>query len=421
MADQRARYPAAQMSDLAAAAVAIGAPEELVQRSADARAAASGGSAVEILAAWAGGAPVSVPTATTDVIVQTDPAPAEQATAEQATAEQATAEQTNPAPAPAAVEASPSADVIAPRPAVALLEVEDEDPVEASQLGDRLRSGGRVGALLGLLAGVLVALFSVQWLLPRVGVLGEEGAFELVFDAVPGWLIAGSALVGIPLGLAIATISRTLLSLRAPGMRLVSSSVITAIVGGATGGILGAAVGAIVLGAGEPSALDPEITAVPVLAGLIWLLFGWVVSGWIVVSVSQMIGVPAGVTAEQSEEGDSVRHRLVSAFGIPAMAAMTIALVVLPVAWVFIQFPGYAPLVGIFISAGIVAFAGLSASRPGMRISTGEFFAAFAGIGIIVLILVSVLFVQGAGHGEDEGSTAESAEEAEAVVVTFLV
>lgn len=52
------------MSDpLAAAAEALGTPEELVRRSAEARAAATGASVEEILEAWAGGAPApSAPT-----------------------------------------------------------------------------------------------------------------------------------------------------------------------------------------------------------------------------------------------------------------------------------------------------------------------------------------------------------------------
>lgn len=398
------------MSDLAAAAAAIGAPEELVERSANARAAATGASAVEILAAWAGGASPTVATASAvSVPSEPDSAPVTQPEADPMIA--------------SAVETLEVADTVEPPVAVAVAQAPEEqaevEPVEAAQIRDRLRAGGRTGAALGLLTGVLVALFSVQWLLPRVGVIGEEGALELVFDAVPNWLILGSALVGIPAGLAIASLSRTLLGLRAPGMRLVSSQAITAIAGAVAGGILGAAVGAVVLGAGEPSPLDPEITSVPVLAGMTWLLFGWVVAGWLIASMSQMIGVPAGVLASEAAESDSIRHRLVSAFAIPAMAALTIGVVVIPLAWVFIQFPGYAPLVGTFVAAGILGFAGLSASRPGMKITSGEFFAAFAGIGIIVLILVSVLFVQGAGHsdeGEDAGSESSTEPEAFATI-----
>lgn len=52
------------MSDLAAAAAAMGVPEALVKRSAEARARATGASVDEILAAWAGGgeAPAASPT-----------------------------------------------------------------------------------------------------------------------------------------------------------------------------------------------------------------------------------------------------------------------------------------------------------------------------------------------------------------------
>lgn len=45
------------MSDLSAAAAALGVPEQLAQRSAEARAAATGSTVEAILAAWAGGAP----------------------------------------------------------------------------------------------------------------------------------------------------------------------------------------------------------------------------------------------------------------------------------------------------------------------------------------------------------------------------
>lgn len=53
------------MSDLAAAAAAMGVPEALVKRSAEARAKATGASVDEILAAWAGGSPA--PTASAGV------------------------------------------------------------------------------------------------------------------------------------------------------------------------------------------------------------------------------------------------------------------------------------------------------------------------------------------------------------------
>lgn len=66
------------MSDLAAAASALSAPEELVLRSATARAAAGGGSVDDILTAWAGGAPApaaSAPPAAAEVAPTAAPEP----------------------------------------------------------------------------------------------------------------------------------------------------------------------------------------------------------------------------------------------------------------------------------------------------------------------------------------------------------
>lgn len=62
---------------LAAAAAAMGTPEELVERSAAARAAAAGVSTEEILAAWAGGAPA--PAGTAPAAPSPDPVPSEAA------------------------------------------------------------------------------------------------------------------------------------------------------------------------------------------------------------------------------------------------------------------------------------------------------------------------------------------------------
>ncbi len=58
------------MSDLAAAAAAMGVPETLVKRSAEARARATGATVDDILAAWAGGAPA--PTASPSAPEQGD-------------------------------------------------------------------------------------------------------------------------------------------------------------------------------------------------------------------------------------------------------------------------------------------------------------------------------------------------------------
>ena len=92
---------------LAAAAAALGAPEDLVQRSADARATADGTSAEAVLAAWAGGAPM--PTAPAPATDTPTDAPSE--SGETATAPSAAA--SVPTPAVAAAVAASAVDLSA--------------------------------------------------------------------------------------------------------------------------------------------------------------------------------------------------------------------------------------------------------------------------------------------------------------------
>ena len=399
------------MSDPAAAAAALGIPEELTSRSATARAAASGTSTDEVLAAWAGGGSVAA---------AAPPPPAADVSPEPQ------AEPEAPAPGPAPTAPAPAAPAPEPQPAPELapvaVMVETAEPVEAAPLGDRIRTAGRVGAGLGFVTAVLVALFSSSWLLPRSGASEVEGGFDTVLEVISGWVITGSALIGIAVGLAVAATTRVVAGLASPGMRLVSSSFVSGLIGATAGGLFGAAIGALVVGSGAASDLDPAIQVVPVFPALLSLLFGWTAGGWAIAALVQSLGVPAGVDELESEETGVVKRRLTNAFGIPALAAVTLLLVIVPMAFIFIQFPSFAPLIAGIISIGILGFASLAASRPGMRITTGEFIAAVAGVGVVVLILVSVLLVQGGGHGEEEGEDhgVEETGEPEAGVLVHL-
>lgn len=389
------------MSDLAAAAAALGIPESLAERSAKARAAASGSSEEQVLSAWAAGGSVAA--------AASEPAPAEEASEAREAEPQEPEPQTSdvpPTPAPQA-EPVPIPAAVAVAPAA----VPEEDPVVAAPLADRVGVSGRVGAVTGLVAAVLVVLFSSQWLLPRAAVTGEAGAFQTVVEVIGGWVIVGSALIGVAVGLAVAGVSRSVTGMLDRGMRLVSSPVVSMWTGILVGAVGGALVGAIVLGAGTESELDATVTVVPVLAGVIWIVLGWIAVGWATGALVQVVGVPDGVEIHEAEETSSVRHRLVSAWGIPLGAFLVILSVVLPLAFIFIQFPVFAPVLAIVVAGGILGFSGLAASRPGMRITAGEFLIAGAGIGVILLILVSVLLVQGGGeHGEEQGTeqTSES-------------
>lgn len=64
------------MSDVATVAGSLGVPDEIIRRSAEARAAANGTSSDAILAAWGGGAPVAAPaTAAPEPVAESEAAP----------------------------------------------------------------------------------------------------------------------------------------------------------------------------------------------------------------------------------------------------------------------------------------------------------------------------------------------------------
>lgn len=372
---------------LATAASTMDVPEPLVKRAAEARAKASGTSVDDILQAWAGGAaaPVASPPSS-EPAPEPEPQASEPAAAEPV-AQSAPAAAAEPAPAAAAV---------------AVLEPEeDEDPVVAVPVRERSRVGGRVGLGFGLIAALFVMLFSAQWLLARAGATeSEAGDISFTLSVVAGSFPVGAALLGAAVGAAGAGFVRAVTGWRNRGNRLVSSVWSSTVIGAVAGMVTGVAVAAVVLGSGEVDELDETLTVVPLIPTVLWTVFGWVGGGWLIGTLVQAFGVPDGLETDESEAGETVRGRLTSAFSLPVMAVLAILVLVLPAAWVFIQFPVWAPFIAIFISGGIIAFAGMSAARPGMRISAGEFLVAVAGIGVVVLIIVAVLNTQG---GSDRG------------------
>jgi hypothetical protein len=397
------------MTDLlAAAAQALKAPETIVKRSAEARAKATGASLDDVLAAWAGGGTVAAS------------APGAPASAAPVAAPAAAPVAAVPPPMAAPVEEVVAVPAVAPAPApaVAVLERPAEEPVEAAPLGARLRLAGRIGAAAGLFVGLLVVVFAAQWLLPRASVLGEEGATRPAVEVVPGWVVLGSGLLAAAVGVALAGLTRAAAGWGGPGMRLTGSWWATSAVGTLTGLAIGVLTGAVVTGAGSPVEGVEGITVVPVVAATIWNVAGYVLAGWLIGLAVQAVGVPEGVPVAEAVDAGTVRRRLATAFSTPLIGVVSILFLVLPMAFVFIEFPQWAPLLALFVAGSILGFAGLSASRPGVRISRGEFAVAAAGIGVVVAIVAAVLATQGGGHGED---TPEEGVDAEAVAAVVLV
>ena len=382
---------------LAAAAAVLNAPEELVLRSAEAKAQALGGTADDYLAAWGGG--------------EAAPAPAQPTTA--AAAPAAPAVETSPAPetpAPVAAPVPEQTEAVAPVPIEVAVGVEEPPPppVDPAPLGVRRRLGGRMGAITGAAIGLVTPVALSPWLAARADTLGEEGALSPSLLMTPGWAMIGLvALFGL-YGIALASFTTAAVGWHGPGMRIVEGRMSILVAGMLAGFLIGGAAGGVATGMFATEAPGADEVEVSVLAALAVVVAAAAVLGWAVGQFSQVLGVPEGMAGAEGEEADTVRHRLGSALALPVTGLAIIALLVLPAAFLFLRFPGWAPITGSLVATSILAFAGLSASRPGMRITRGEFLLAAAGIGVVVFILVAVLNTQGAGHAEEDDHGVET-------------
>jgi MFS family permease len=383
------------MSDalLAAASEALGAPAELVRRSAEARAGAEGSTVEEILASWGGEtAPAAAePAAGQPEVVGPEPVPEEPAAGPEAVPE--------PETAPAALE-SVSAPEPEPVPAAARVQVLEHE-LEPAPLAERVRVAAMVGAVLGLALGVVLALAASPLVLDRATVTGEE-PFAAGVEVTLTWLMVVTAVASAVFGSVIAIASRLVPGWLNPSMNLRGSVGGSAWMGGLIGAVLGAIAAPILSGlAGET--IETGIV-LSVRGAFLVLLLGGALLGAVVASAVQLVGEPLVFPAGVEEESAVVKHRLTGGILIPVAGLAAIALLVLPFALLLLEYHSAAPVLALAAAGGILSFAFLAAYRPGLRVTRGEFILAAGGIGIVLLIIVLAflyLFGPEEGHSEE--------------------
>ncbi|HEX2368955.1 MAG TPA: hypothetical protein VHM94_06960, partial [Acidimicrobiia bacterium] len=338
---------------LEAVARALNAPEAIVQRSAAARAQASGTTVDEVLIAWAGGGSVA-PAPDTDTAASA-PEPEPAASPEQA--------------APSAPEATPPAPSVPPLPAlvpepgrIAAI-IEDED-LEAAPVSDRLRWAAGVGGLAGAALGIVAAVAVTPLVVDRVTLVGEPGAFRPAIEVTALPVVVVGAVVSLLFGALVGVAVRTVPAWFRPELRIEGRPGMAALVGGVTGLLVGVVGAALLLNlAGQPSEADETVIQIGVRSGLLLVLFGGAVLGMITAAVVQVLAVPVGLDAATADESSAVRRRLSTGVGVPLAAFAVLALVVVSLGSLFLAYHVAAPLLAIVVAGGILAFAGLTASR----------------------------------------------------------
>lgn len=372
----------------------MGIPPELVQRSAAARAAADGTSVDDIIAAWSGG---EAPPAAAGGDAVSDETAAPEAEPEVETSNE-------PEPAAVAVIEEPVVEVARREP-----EPEPEVSLEPVPLGTRVKTAVRIGAWTGAGLGVVGFLVASAFWAPNTTVLPDTGP---VVQVNPTNVLIGVALVSVIFGAVVAGMSRAATAWTNPAMQLSNSKSGTAWLGAAVGLVLGIVAGAMLTGFGTAvEGAEPALSQLPVLPTLFIMVMGGAILGAVTALLPQLLGVPVAVDETDSEEVEVVKKRLGNAMSIPLVGLLILVFLVLPFAYALIQSNHLAPGVGgavvaIVAASGILGFAALAGSQPEMRISLGDVMWAVAGIGTILVLVISVLLYTGGDeeHHEEEGA-----------------
>lgn len=360
-----------------------GAPDHLVERSAAARAAASGMDAEAVLAAWSGGEALAAPPPS----AAEAPAPVEPAAAA-------------PEPASAPVAAPPVAAPVAP--AAVMEEEEPEEIVEPVPWRRRVRLGARTGALLGSVLGLAALVASAPLVLGRLTQVTAAGgaAVEVTWTTVLAigglWTVLGGV---------TAAAARGAGRFLSPAYDTDDSSLGSAVIGSLTGLVLGVAQGGTWYAMAEASLSGTKLLTISPLA-VVMLLASWAACGAAVGATAQFFSQPRGLRGAAAEDAQVVRRRLSDSLTIPLVSGAVILIFVVPLGILLVRFPSFAPWVAILVSVGILTFAGMMASRPNLRVTRNEVLVAAAGVGVVLLMITLIAAaVTGdapAEHGPEE-------------------
>ena len=360
-----------------------GAPDHLVERSAEARAAAQGTTVDEVLSAWSGGAPLAPsasPLASAPVMAEADVPP--------------------PVPAPV----YPIPEQI-PQPALEqvavtafeAVEEEEIEPIDPAPLADRVRLGARVGAGFGAVLGLVSLAAMAPLMLTRLSqtTAGGDPAGEVTWTYVAAtgavWAVAG-AIINVA--------SRGMGRFRSPSYDTETQWIGSAFSGGFLGLVVGTAFGGVLYATSEATLSGTQLLTVsPFSIVLTWL--GWTVLGALIGGIGQAMAQPAALAGVEAEEAREVRKRLTEGLGMPVLATLVIVVIVVSFGSLLLRYSSFASLIAILVAVGTIGFAALMSSRPNLRVTRGEFLVAAAGVGV-VLTMLALIAAAVSGEGDEE-------------------
>ena len=350
-----------------------GIPLDLLSRSIQARAEATGVSSDDILNNWSGGDSMPTPISEVTTVEKTE------ADVEKQVIENETEE---------IVEELPLEIQAEEISAIASVIVDDAPPpVSISQ---KILKSIKYGLGFGVLAGFIQGLLASSFLYDGLILEAETQKLIAEYSTVSFVLIVSltTAFIGALNSLNI----KKFLETNYEGFGVLTNDRESIYTGVGLGLVFGSSsafyivnsVGQTILG------ILPEdpVTNLISVGGAFWriVILSTIIQAAISV-LSMILGVPKGLESDENTEANKIRNRIVGSIVIPLGAIVVGGVISVAIAQVFLNFHDYAPLFALIISAAILLFASVMSSAPKIKITRNEVLIASAGV--ITLITVS--------------------------------
>ena len=354
-----------------------GIPLDLLSRSIQARAEATGVSSDDILNNWSGGDSIPTPVSEVTTVEKTE------ADVEKQVIENETEE---------IVEETPLEIQAEEISAIATVIVDDSPPpVSISQ---KILKSIKYGLGFGVLAGFIQGLLASSFLYDGLILEAETQKLIAEYSTVSFVLIVSlttTAFIGALNSLNI----KKFLETNYEGFGVLTNDRESIYTGVGLGLVFGSSsafyivnsVGQTILG------ILPEdpVTNLISVGGAFWriVILSTIIQAAISV-LSMILGVPKGLESDENTEANKIRNRIVGSIVIPLGAIVVGGVISVAIAQVFLNFHDYAPLFALIISAAILLFASVMSSAPKIKITRTEVLIASAGVITLIIIIASV-------------------------------
>jgi hypothetical protein len=363
-----------------------GVPQELVSRSAQARAQANGVDVNAILASWSSGEAPAVSSAPVETVVEEAPV---ETVVEEAPVETVVEE----APVETVVEEAPVETVIEEAPVETVLSYVDEDIPPPAQLSVKIFRALQYGTVFGIVAGFIQAFIVSSYLYE--GLILESETLNLIANYTPTQYILNIALTTTFFAVISSINLKKILEKNYEGFGILTNDRESLFLGVGLGLIFGSSIGFVItsdIGVTIEAILEDDVTTylIPVIGSFWRIVLFSTVSQAIIASIVIVLGIPKGLDLYELKEANVIRNRVTGSIVIPLGAILFGGVISVLISQVFINFHDYAPLFALIISAAILLFASVMSSAPKIKITRNEVLIAAAGVITLTVIIASV-------------------------------